>query len=298
MDNRTDSPSNMAWYSKGVVDYVDNWFLMSSPWPVIAIWLAYIAFVLKLGPSYMSKRPAYQLKHTLLLYNITQVVVSAYIFNYGLDILRSWGLVSPQCATEGKDSQHYILRGAYIYFLAKVSELLDTVFFVLRKKMNQVTFLHVYHHSLMMLSTWCAIKYNPTDAVVFLGTINSLVHVVMYGYYGLSAYPSLAKYLWWKKYITSFQLIQFGLITIQVTLSALVSNCKTSYVLLFTIFFNLGLMIYLFRDFYIKAYTVKKVSVKSDVKKEVVEDTKGSKGYITSIINDDVGDQTIKVKGM
>lgn len=45
--------------------------------------------------------------------------------------------------------------------------------------------------------------------VAFLiGLINSLVHVVMYLYYGLAALgPSMAKYLWWKRYLTSLQLV-------------------------------------------------------------------------------------------
>jgi hypothetical protein len=37
--------------------------------------------------------------------------------------------------------------------------------------------------------------------------LNSAVHVVMYAYYGLSVIPSLRDKLWWKKYITMFQLV-------------------------------------------------------------------------------------------
>ena len=33
------------------------------------------------------------------------------------------------------------------------------VFFVLRKKQSHVTFLHVYHHTNMVLSTWIYLKY-------------------------------------------------------------------------------------------------------------------------------------------
>lgn len=39
--------------------------------------------------------------------------------------------------------------------------------------------------------------------------INSMVHVFMYTYYGMSAIPSLRKYLWWKKHLTQFQLVSF-----------------------------------------------------------------------------------------
>ncbi|XP_010792784.1 elongation of very long chain fatty acids protein 4-like [Notothenia coriiceps] len=49
-------------------------------------------------------------------------------------------------------------------------------------------------------------------AAFFIGLLNTFVHVVMYSYYGLAAIgPHMQKYLWWKKYLTSLQLVQFVL---------------------------------------------------------------------------------------
>jgi elongation of very long chain fatty acids protein 4 len=46
----------------------------------------------------------------------------------------------------------------------------------------------------------------------FGAMINSLVHVIMYGYYGVAALgPEYQKYLWWKKYLTRIQLVSFHL---------------------------------------------------------------------------------------
>ena len=37
---------------------------------------------------------------------------------------------------------------------------------------------------------------------------NAFIHIIMYGYYGLSALgPEYQKYLWWKKYLTQMQLV-------------------------------------------------------------------------------------------
>lgn len=62
-----------------------------------------------------------------------------------------------------------VARGVYMYFLAKISELLDTVFFVLRKKERQITFLHMYHHTVMPLISWGATKYYPGGHGTFIG---------------------------------------------------------------------------------------------------------------------------------
>jgi len=38
--------------------------------------------------------------------------------------------------------------------------------------------------------------------------MNSFVHVLMYTYYGLAGFgPQMQKYLWWKRYLTTIQLV-------------------------------------------------------------------------------------------
>lgn len=118
-----------------------------------------------------------------------------------------------------------------------VSHLVFQVFFVLRKKNSQVTFLHVYHHSIMPFTWWFGVRFAPgrvfsdfhdmtrvsfdilwlsSDTLFFIsggmGTfhalLNCVVHVIMYSYYGLTAMgPNYQKYLWWKKYLTTIQLV-------------------------------------------------------------------------------------------
>ncbi|GFW72159.1 elongation of very long chain fatty acids protein 4 [Trichonephila clavipes] len=96
------------------------------------------------------------------------------------------------------------------YYLLKYLDLLDTVFFVLRKKYNQITLLHVVHHAGFCLilnaalpHVHKAVAYYPLPAF----TINAAIHVIMYTYYGLTAFgPSMQKYLWWKKYLTVLQI--------------------------------------------------------------------------------------------
>ena len=103
-----------------------------------------------------------------------------------------------------------IAVSTWLYFLNKYSDYCDTFFFIARKKFNQVTFLHVYHHAIMPLYSYYHVRWLPGGSEIFSGWINAMVHVVMYSYYFLSALgPWIQPYLWWKKYITMIQLVQF-----------------------------------------------------------------------------------------
>ncbi|PRD26238.1 UNVERIFIED_CONTAM: Elongation of very long chain fatty acids protein 4, partial [Trichonephila clavipes] len=103
----------------------------------------------------------------------------------------------------------------YHYYLLKFLDLLDTVFFVLRKKYNQVTFLHVVHHAgfCFMLSAFFPHAYKAVAFYALLAFLaNAAIHVIMYTYYGLAAFgPSMQKYLWWKKYLTILQIVRIHL---------------------------------------------------------------------------------------
>ncbi|UYV63389.1 ELOVL4 [Cordylochernes scorpioides] len=112
-----------------------------------------------------------------------------------------------------------IASALWWYYFSKVVELLDTVFFVLRKKWSQLTFLHVYHHSTMCALWWIGVKWVPGGSVKELCDVpalpgamaNSFVHVVMYLYYGLASMgPKMQKYLFWKKYLTVLQLVSIS----------------------------------------------------------------------------------------
>lgn len=52
-------------------------------------------------------------------------------------------------------------RLTYCYYILKVTDLLDTVFMVLRKKYSHVSFLHVYHHIGMVAVSYTCANYIP-----------------------------------------------------------------------------------------------------------------------------------------
>ncbi|GFW72120.1 hypothetical protein TNCV_4790071 [Trichonephila clavipes] len=59
-------------------------------------------------------------------------------------------------------------RVMWFLYIIKFIDLLDTVFFVLRKKQAQVTFLHVFHHSgICLLVFWFMIHTEEVAAMSF-----------------------------------------------------------------------------------------------------------------------------------
>jgi elongation of very long chain fatty acids protein 7 len=95
----------------------------------------------------------------------------------------------------------------------------------------------------------------PGGHSTFFGFLNTGVHVVMYTYYMLAAMgPEMQKYLWWKKYLTVFQMVQF--IAVMVHAFQLLFSNPCGYSVAFVTFIGLhAVMFYfLFKDFYDQAY--------------------------------------------
>ncbi|CAA9998191.1 unnamed protein product [Nesidiocoris tenuis] len=132
--------------------------------------------------------------------------------------------------------------------------MISCCFFILRKKKSQVTFLHVYHHISMILCTYVSLMILRDELNMVFIAINSAVHMIMYAYYFLAALgPSVQKYLWWKKYITTIQICQF-LIALSMLLLSTFQGCPTERGFVFMWFTNIFVILLMFVKFYIKSY--------------------------------------------
>ncbi|KAK9731320.1 GNS1/SUR4 family [Popillia japonica] len=141
------------------------------------------------------------------------------------------------------------------FYIAKLTELLDTVFFVLRKKNNQISFLHMYHHFMMPICAWIGVKFLPGGHGTLLGVINAFVHIWMYTYYLISSLgPQYNKYLWWKKHLTELQMIQFCIIFIHQS-QAVFRQCSYPKPITILLATQAAFFFYLFGKFYLKTYT-------------------------------------------
>ncbi|XP_033108636.1 elongation of very long chain fatty acids protein 4-like [Anneissia japonica] len=251
------------WMTEVADDRVEDWLLMKTPWPSVGFIIAYLLFVW-LGPKFMKNKQPFDLKSTILVYNAMLVVLSIYMFKEFL-ITSILGNYSYKCQPVDYSTSPLAMRMTSVcwwFFFSKVIELLDTVFFILRKKNNQVTFLHVYHHSSMIVNWWLGVKYVAGGQAFFLAMLNSFVHSIMYSYYALAAIgPHMQKYLWWKRYMTQLQLVQFFAICFHTGYNMTI-DCNFPMGFNIAVFLYVLSMVALFSNFYIRSYKKKDVKNK------------------------------------
>ncbi|XP_049624796.1 elongation of very long chain fatty acids protein 7 [Suncus etruscus] len=238
---------------------VQGFLLMSSPLPQTIILSLYVYFVTSLGPKLMENRKPFELKKAMITYNFLIVLFSLYLcYEF---VMSGWGTgYSFRCEIVDYSNSPKALRmvhTCWLYYFSKFIELLDTIFFVLRKKNSQVTFLHVFHHTIMPWTWWFGVKFAAGGLGTFHAFVNSAVHVVMYSYYGLSALgPAYQKYLWWKKYLTTLQLVQFIIVSIHIGQFLFMKDCNYQFPIFLYIILSYGcIFLLLFLHFWYRAYT-------------------------------------------
>lgn len=255
---------------------VRDWPLMNSVLPTLVICLAYASFAL-LGKRIMKDRPAFDLKHAMTVYNVGVILLNGWLF---VSLIKH--VVQQQYAAlcnpvdygpEGEEVAWLI----YIYYLSKALDFSDTIFMVLRKKWDQVTFLHCYHHGMMFIIWWSAVKFAAGGNAVVGPIMNTFIHFTMYNYYLASTFGVKIP---GKRYLTQMQMTQLAIL-LQHSAITVVSDCQyphwTQYV---QIVFMITLLI-LFGNFYIKSYFKSKTSRRSTIAGSTKEDKSTSRAKPT-----------------
>ena len=255
---------------------VNDWAMMSSPIPTLAICLFYVYFVKVLGPKLMENRKPFNLRRVMIFYNLFQVIFSTWLFHESL--VSGWGgQYSFRCQPVDYSQNPLAVRmahGCWWYYFSKFTEFMDTIFFVLRKKNDHISTLHVIHHGCMPMSVWFGVKFTPGGHSTFFGLLNTFVHIVMYAYYLLAALgPWIQPYLWWKKYLTSLQMIQFIMVMIH-AFQLLFIDCNYPKAFVWWIGMHAVMFYFLFREFYTEAYRRRKSSLSAKKQKQAAEKEK------------------------
>ncbi|XP_011860078.1 PREDICTED: elongation of very long chain fatty acids protein AAEL008004-like, partial [Vollenhovia emeryi] len=176
-----------------------DWLFISSPYPVLLITVGYLYFVLYAGPCYMKNRPPYKLRTFILIYNLFQILANLWLLKLHKDAGWFSRFTEFSIANCGNHYAGYldapkIFSTLWWVYLLKLSDYIETCVFVLRKKQNQVSSLHTFHHVSTVTFSWFCLKYFLDVRASYFSLLNCFVHVIMYIYYFISAWsPNLQR---------------------------------------------------------------------------------------------------------
>lgn len=184
-----------------VVYHLSNMPLLASVLYLAGVWAVH---------STMAKRAPMAIpKPLMIFYNFAQVLINGYVAYAIAAPLggRVWGIGLPD--SEG------VRYGVFLHYLCKYLDFTDTLIIALRKKEEQLSFLHLWHHATIVVvwgwvvNTWPTATEGGSAAYAYGAWINSIIHVIMYGYYGVTAMGiKLPTPL--KRAVTTCQLTQFA----------------------------------------------------------------------------------------
>ncbi|XP_028132409.1 elongation of very long chain fatty acids protein 1 [Diabrotica virgifera virgifera] len=241
------------------IDPRHDGYITASPYFLYGFLFTYLFTIKILGPKLMQYRKPYNIKNLLICYNFIQIILNTYIVYEATCVYFSnsnWICIDTTEKNLVSDTRKH-------YYFLKILDCVETVFFILRKKYQQASFLHIYHHTAILCGAFLGFRYDYGDTTIIIGGLNSLTHVLMYVYYLLSAIDSRwGKYTSIKKGLTLVQIVQLTTILFSLAITKLMPGCKSipNYSLYLWLLQNV-FMINLFVRFYIKSYVNKQKSV-------------------------------------
>lgn len=160
----------------------------------------------------------------------------------------------------------------WVHYTNKYLEFLDTYFMVLRGRMDQVSFLHVYHHATIAWAWWIGFGLFPGGDSYFGALCNSFIHVMMYSYYVLALFKIPCP---WKRFLTQAQLVQFSTVTLYSFVCIYMwgeKRTSNAVICILTQVFEMTSLFVLFASFYKKSYSKGKKNMKNQTDKSNDED--------------------------
>ncbi|KAJ3672954.1 hypothetical protein LUZ60_006328 [Juncus effusus] len=189
--------------------------------------------------------------HNLFLLSLSLLMATGCLFS-------SLSFPSPKhlfCFPRNTEPSGSVFYWAYIFYLSKLYELVDTLLILLAKDKRRLTFLHVYHHAVVIVMCYVWLSTSQSMIPIALMT-NASVHVVMYAYY-LSCSLGLRWPPRWKRAVTEVQIGQFvfsfaaSLVFLWYHFAG--GGCEGMNGWLFNAVFNASLL-FLFLNFHTRAY--------------------------------------------
>lgn len=162
---------------------------MNSPLPLIILISTYL-FMVRNGKKWMQHRQPMEIDRIIIAYNLIQIIansigmllvhlficqiyiliklwficflfVDAKVIHYSLFVNTNFSFRCEAVNFSTDLMPTYLAYLCYCYFILKLFSYFDTVFFILRKKWTQISFLHAYHHVLVSIVGYVGVLYAP-----------------------------------------------------------------------------------------------------------------------------------------
>ncbi|KAI8619711.1 GNS1/SUR4 family-domain-containing protein [Chytriomyces sp. MP71] len=169
----------------------------------VALTIACYLAIIVAGTTVMRSLPRFEIKTFALCHNLFLTSLSAYMcFKLCMEAWRNNYRVLGNPVDDSPNGWP-MAKLVWLFYESKVTEFVDTI-----------SFLHLYHHASVLAVWWFVIYVGPGGEAWFSAALNSFIHVVMYGYYFLSAL-GFKQVSFIKKYITMMQMTQFCCMMVQ-----------------------------------------------------------------------------------
>ena len=217
---------SIGWDVDPISPATEDFIAVKSPTFLISSLLSYIVIIgfgrtrikrTQRKQDLLKRNPSW-LHFFVIIHNIFLILLSLYMcFGCILEARRNkyhvWG-------NQYKQNEVGMAKIIYIFYISKIYEFVDTFIMLLKGNIKQISFLHVYHHAPISFIWWMITRKAPGGDAYFSAALNSWVHVCMYTYYLSAALLGKnkhvrQKYLWWGKYLTQLQILQFVLNLLQ-----------------------------------------------------------------------------------
>ncbi|CAG9802671.1 unnamed protein product [Chironomus riparius] len=235
---------------------VESWLFFGSPTPMLIIFTIYLLSVI-IGSKIMKNRKPLKLHSLIRVYNLLQIAGCTYFsyiahFKFGYNALKStWRCETNDMYIDTYDDLVQVFSLSWMFFWLRLIELLETIFFILRKKQKQVSVLHVYHHISTLVFLYLGSRYSAEVMDIYCVVINNDVHILMYIYYFLSSFKALQAWLLkLKPVMTTIQIIQLILIFGQCVAEEVCGTCHLFHLGMFQI----TVLLMFFGNFYYQNY--------------------------------------------
>lgn len=222
----------------------------ASAFGICCVYLAFVVFgtlAMKAGV------PAIKTSAIQFVYNPLQVLLCSYMCVEAI-IQAYRNNYSPTPCNPADSSNPVMGNVMYMFYMSKILDFMDTFFIIVGKKWKQLSFLHVYHHLTIFFIYYLNFRVAYDGDIYLTVVLNAFIHTIMYMYYFVSAHT---KDIWWKKYLTAMQMIQFLTMNVQGFLMVSRSCPGTPKKISLMYLIYIQTLFWLFLNFFVRSYCTK-----------------------------------------